>query len=205
MATKEINLGSVRGPQGPGATVQVGKVVTGEPGTQAAVVNSGTSADAILNFTIPKGEKGEQGLPTTVNGKSGQSITLTAQDVGAVQNSVVHEEITSECSYTNLTVHETGGVYHHAFGKFHMIEVHNLKANQTGDWNTTLTLPDRIPTAPVGSRLYTTGCAITGEPILVTARLLETDPKIIVFESNGTYQPIQTTELFVVTFCYIEA
>lgn len=80
MATKEVNLGSVRGPQGAAATVTVGKVTTGEAGTSAAVTNSGTSGAAILNFTIPRGA---QGNPTAVNGKSGASITLTAQDVGA--------------------------------------------------------------------------------------------------------------------------
>ena len=80
MATKEVNLGSVRGPHGAAATVSVGKVTTGAAGSSAAVTNSGTSGAAILNFTIPRGA---QGNPTTVNGKSGASITLTAQDVGA--------------------------------------------------------------------------------------------------------------------------
>lgn len=60
----------VQGPQGiqgtqgiPGeaATVQVGTVTTGEEGTPASVTNTGTSNAAVLNFTIPKGEKGEPG------------------------------------------------------------------------------------------------------------------------------------------------
>lgn len=60
----------VQGPQGiqgtqgiPGeaATVQVGTVTTGEEGSQASVINAGTSNAAVLNFTIPKGEKGEPG------------------------------------------------------------------------------------------------------------------------------------------------
>ena len=81
MATKEVNLGSVRGPQGAAATVSVGKVTTGAAGSGAAVTNSGTSGAAILNFTIPRGA---QGNPATVNGKSGASITLSAGDVGAL-------------------------------------------------------------------------------------------------------------------------
>lgn len=40
------------------ATVKVGSTVTGEPGTKAAVKNSGTTKDAILDFTIPKGVPG---------------------------------------------------------------------------------------------------------------------------------------------------
>ena len=46
MATKEVNLGSVRGPQGAAATVSVGKVTTGAAGSSAAVTNSGTSGAA---------------------------------------------------------------------------------------------------------------------------------------------------------------
>lgn len=40
------------------STVKVGNTVTGEPGTKATVKNSGTTKDAILDFTIPKGVPG---------------------------------------------------------------------------------------------------------------------------------------------------
>ena len=62
--SKWVNNGPLQGAKGdPGtaATVQVGTVSTGQPGTQASVSNSGTANDAILNFTIPQGEKGETG------------------------------------------------------------------------------------------------------------------------------------------------
>ena len=55
------------GPQGPkgdtgaAATVTVGTVTTGEPGTDAILTNSGTENAAVLNFTIPKGETGAVG------------------------------------------------------------------------------------------------------------------------------------------------
>ena len=39
----------------------VGTVTTGEAGTEATVTNRGTSSRAILDFTIPRGEKGEKG------------------------------------------------------------------------------------------------------------------------------------------------
>lgn len=60
----------IKGPQGdpgpkgePGAaaTVTVGTTQTGEPGSQASVQNAGTTSAAVLNFTIPKGEKGDAG------------------------------------------------------------------------------------------------------------------------------------------------
>lgn len=65
--TKEFNISKCV-PGGAGqTTIQVGTTTTGEPGTDASVINSGTDTAAILNFTIPrgdpgaKGDKGEQG------------------------------------------------------------------------------------------------------------------------------------------------
>lgn len=46
------------GADGKAATIQIGTVTTGEPGTQASVVNSGTENAAVLDFTIPRGESG---------------------------------------------------------------------------------------------------------------------------------------------------
>lgn len=49
------------GPAGPAGTVTVGTVTTVEAGTPARVENVGTPSAAILNFTLPRGEKGEAG------------------------------------------------------------------------------------------------------------------------------------------------
>lgn len=49
------------GPQGPAGTVQVAGTVTTEPGTDAIVENYGTPQAALLNFFIPRGEKGDTG------------------------------------------------------------------------------------------------------------------------------------------------
>lgn len=58
------------GPQGPqgdpgtpgtAATVTAGTTTTGAPGTNASVVNSGTTSAAVLDFTIPRGDVGPQG------------------------------------------------------------------------------------------------------------------------------------------------
>lgn len=63
------------GPQGP-ATIAVGNVTTGAPGTSATITNSGTNENVILNFTIPRGATGatgRQGLqgPTGPQGAQG--------------------------------------------------------------------------------------------------------------------------------------
>lgn len=51
------------GGEGGTVTVEVGTTTTGEPGSNASVENSGTSQNVVLNFTIPRGEQGEQGVP----------------------------------------------------------------------------------------------------------------------------------------------
>ena len=53
----------VQGPLGPPgvATIEVGTTTTGEAGTEASVVNSGTSENVILDFVIPQGIQGETG------------------------------------------------------------------------------------------------------------------------------------------------
>jgi hypothetical protein len=64
MALQWTQKGNLRGPQGvPGtaATVNVGTTSTGEAGTEASVQNSGTTSAAVLNFTIPRGAKGDTG------------------------------------------------------------------------------------------------------------------------------------------------
>jgi hypothetical protein len=45
------------GDQGEAATISVGTVSTGAAGTNATVINVGTSSEAIFDFTIPKGDK----------------------------------------------------------------------------------------------------------------------------------------------------
>lgn len=69
------------GPQGPtgdpgaAATVTVGTVTTGEPGTDAIVINSGTESAAVLNFTIPRGATGAAGAvgPQGPKGDTGET------------------------------------------------------------------------------------------------------------------------------------
>ena len=83
------------GTPGPAATVTVGTTTTGTPGSDASVVNVGTTSNAVLDFTIPRGDtgdkgdqgnQGEQGVPgakgdkgdTGNTGSAGASATITA-------------------------------------------------------------------------------------------------------------------------------
>ena len=64
---KMIVRDNERGPQGeqgePGeaATISVGNVYTTPAGSDAEVMNTGTSSNAVFDFYIPKGDKGEKG------------------------------------------------------------------------------------------------------------------------------------------------
>lgn len=63
-ATGDRGATGERGPQGAtgaAATIKVGTVSTGNPGTDATVVNAGTANAAVFNFTIPRGATGAIG------------------------------------------------------------------------------------------------------------------------------------------------
>lgn len=68
------------GVQGLAATVHVGDVTTGEPGTPAVVENTGSPQDAVFAFTIPQGAKGDKGDPGEkgADGKDGVQIREAA-------------------------------------------------------------------------------------------------------------------------------
>jgi hypothetical protein len=68
-----VSVGGGFGPSGlagAAATVTVGTVTTGAPGSSASVVNAGSSSAAVLNFTIPAGATGAQG-PVGATGAQG--------------------------------------------------------------------------------------------------------------------------------------
>lgn len=67
---KAVPENGTNGKDGKAATVRIGTVSTGAPGTQAAVNNGGTETDAVLNITIPRGGDGANGKDGS-NGKDG--------------------------------------------------------------------------------------------------------------------------------------
>jgi hypothetical protein len=84
-ATVQAGFGAT-GPQGPAATITVGTVTAGAPGTSASVVNAGTSGAAVLNFTIPAGAVGATGPAgaagtTGAKGDTGDPATIAVGTV----------------------------------------------------------------------------------------------------------------------------
>lgn len=55
---------------GTAATVDVGTTTTGAAGTNASVTNSGTTSNAVFNFTIPRGADGNDGVTPHIDSTS---------------------------------------------------------------------------------------------------------------------------------------
>ena len=84
----ELELGIPQGRKGDtGATPKIKlSVVTGEPGTDAKVEQSGTPEEPLVKLTIPRGDTGSLG-DLTICGKAPDQagkVMLTAEDVGAL-------------------------------------------------------------------------------------------------------------------------
>lgn len=77
--------------QGDSATVAVGTTTTGAAGTNASVANFGTASAAVLNFTIPRGDKGEKGD----KGDTGTGLTIlgTYATLSALQAAVTNPNV----------------------------------------------------------------------------------------------------------------
>ena len=83
------------GAPGAAATIRIGNVYTGAPGTNASVSNSGTSTNAVLNFTIPRGNPGADGGVTVDEVLNATSLNPVANKTvyAALQEKVTAEEI----------------------------------------------------------------------------------------------------------------
>jgi hypothetical protein len=55
-------------------SVNVGETLTGEPGSNASVTNSGDESNVVLNFTIPRGDTGPAGPGVAAGGTTGQVL-----------------------------------------------------------------------------------------------------------------------------------
>lgn len=96
-----------KGDPGEAATVTVGETVTGEPGTPAKVENVGTEQNAILKFTIPKGEKGD---PGTGGGGSGVLFDIVGTQSITAQGNVLRLYSTDTETYTESYVPSAEGL-----------------------------------------------------------------------------------------------
>lgn len=94
---------SVPGLLGVIASVNVGTTTTGAAGSSASVSNSGTSLDAVLNFTIPRGNTGATGPAATI---AAGTTTTTAPGT----NATVTNSGTSGAAVFDFTIPRGAGV-----------------------------------------------------------------------------------------------
>ena len=89
-----------KGAPGAAASIRIGNVVTGEPGTDVVVTNSGTSSAAILDFQIPRGTPGADGGVTVDEVLNATSLNPVANKTvyAALQGKVTAEEIANTYS-----------------------------------------------------------------------------------------------------------
>ena len=74
------------GAVGSAGTITIGTVTTGSAGGSAAVTNSGTSSEAVLNFNIPKGVSGTVGIQgaTGAKGDTGSAGDNATISIGTI-------------------------------------------------------------------------------------------------------------------------
>lgn len=84
----------LQGIAGNAATIRIGSVTTGAPGTNASVTNSGTSSAAILNFQIPRGTPGADGGVTV-------DEELSDTSLNPVQNKVIKAALDGKLNTTD--------------------------------------------------------------------------------------------------------
>ena len=96
------------GLKGDAATIQVGTVTTGEPGTDAEVENSGTAGDAVFDFTIPRGNTGNGINSASVEVEYQASTSGTAIPTGEWQESIP-EVAAGSYLWTRITMPYTDG------------------------------------------------------------------------------------------------
>ena len=96
-----------RGVQGDAATISVGEVTTGEPGSEVEVINVGDSSNAILNFKIPRGDKGDKGDKGDTPILDAQVSRVTSEEGAPASATVNLTESTFNFSF-NLPKGDTG-------------------------------------------------------------------------------------------------
>lgn len=83
------------GAPGAAATIRIGNVYTGAPGTNVSVSNSGTSTNAVLNFTIPRGNPGADGGVTV-------DAELSSTSTNPVQNKAIYNALADKLTTADI-------------------------------------------------------------------------------------------------------
>ena len=78
-----------KGDTGAAASIKIGTVTTGAAGSNASVTNSGTASNVVLDFTLPRGDRGEDGADSGIV----VDTALSATSTNPVQNKVIYNAL----------------------------------------------------------------------------------------------------------------
>lgn len=125
-----------RGRDGAG-TITVGTTTTGEAGTSASVTNSGTTQNAILNFTIPRGETGATGAQgpagVAVTNEYGYKYDTTNDVITLTANTVSTVDLTQTGPLNVITGGTTNALTIGSAGTYKIDYFFNGISNTAGD------------------------------------------------------------------------
>lgn len=107
--------------KGEAATIRIGEITTGEPGTDIIVENVGDEHDAVLNITIPRGRDGI-GIPESV-GVSNSVFCLDEQGIGVWEDVATAEDAVVSLATCGVVtpVYQDGIIYTDADGAIYTV------------------------------------------------------------------------------------
>ena len=183
----------LQGIAGTAATIRIGSVYTGEPGTNASVSNSGTSTNAILDFTIPRGNPGSGGGSTV-----DVDAALSDSSLNPVQNKVIKEALDGKLGKTETAAAAT----HDGAGNV-IVDTYAKKADVSG---VVKSVNDTKPDASGNVTIAVSGGGVsTSESNTWSAQqnfhdLMLNREKYTTYVINGTSDtPITSTVVYAVT------
>jgi hypothetical protein len=97
----------IQGEAGLNATIAVGSTVTGAAGTEASVENSGTASNAVLNFVVPRGDKGDTGEIISITAVTLESTARAyARNNGTTTDAQIELGIPKGIGIANMEINE---------------------------------------------------------------------------------------------------
>lgn len=87
------------GADGLPASITIGNVSTGPAGTEASVVNVGTEIEAVLEFVIPRGEKGEPGSSGGYEIKETLDEIRSTEEYGSIADAMAVRELSEQIPF----------------------------------------------------------------------------------------------------------
>lgn len=150
----DLSVQGIVGPKGDAATISVGVVSTGLPGSNVSIINTGNNSNAIFDFSVPRGDKGDAatitvGTTTTSDAGTNASVLNSGNSSNAIFDFTIPKGAAATINVGTTTTGIPGS---------------NASVSNSGD-TTDAVLNFTIPQGVQGeSGTITLGTVSTGEP-----------------------------------------